>query len=76
MRAGVVAAQGDNDVTGAIDNDRGHGVTVGFAAVDGRFCDRLGGGIGKVAVSDELCVSQRDDSANGGADHNKTRQLY
>jgi hypothetical protein len=42
VRAGIVAAQGDDDLAGAIDDDGGDGVTIGLAAVDRRFRDRLG----------------------------------
>jgi hypothetical protein len=42
VRAGVAAAQGDDDLAGAVDDDGGDGVTIGLAAVDRRFRDRLG----------------------------------
>src|SRR5205085_4150187 len=74
VRAGVVAAQGDDDLAGAIDDHGGDGVTTALAAVDRRFRDRLGDGIGKVVVGDKLGVSERDHSAHCGADQNKTKR--
>jgi SNF2 family DNA or RNA helicase len=73
MRAGVIVAQSDDNLAGAIDDDGGDRVTIGLAAVDRRFRDRLGDGIGKVAMGDKLGM-KRDHSTHRGAGQNKTKR--
>jgi len=41
VRAGVVTAQGDDDLAGTIDDDSGDGIATGLAALDRRFRDRF-----------------------------------